>query len=84
MTAGFDYTRWDVLDAHYWWAVHHHTGQWSPEYARIGKIHNMGYRPGRLANGPDTEAAQMIYDALCARIGCDCVQDWHEQGGETE
>ncbi len=79
MKAGVDFDRWDVLDAHYWWSTNHHGGQWSPEYARLGRIHNMGYRPGRIANGPATDASRMIYAELCARAGCtDCEQE----GGE--
>lgn len=58
------FDRFDILDAHYWYCTHYHTGQFSGEYARLCRIWNMGFTPGRLANGPGSENAQAIYDAL--------------------
>jgi hypothetical protein len=68
MKAGFDYSRGDVVQAHYWFYADHHGGQWSTEYARLCKI-SQYYRPGRLEHGPDTVPARLIYDALCEKHG---------------
>ena len=81
MTAGHDYTRWDVLDARYWWAAHHHAGQWSDEYRTIGRIEQMGYRPGRIARGPETDAARMIYADRCHANGCGCTHEEEADNG---
>ena len=70
MTIGYDYTRFDIVDAHYWWNTHHHDGQASREYARLCKCILMGFRPSPLANGPESEAAKLIYGNLCQQHGC--------------
>jgi hypothetical protein len=62
-------SRYDIVDAWYWWLVDHHEGQWSERYARMSRLGRI-YRPSRLANGPDGEIAQDIYDNLCEKEGC--------------
>tara|TARA_R110000765_G_C18438255_1_gene546605 strand:+ start:213 stop:404 length:192 start_codon:yes stop_codon:yes gene_type:complete len=59
------YDRFDIVDAHYWFAVNYHTGQFSDLYARQCRISEY-YKPGILANGPENENSQEIYDALVA------------------
>ena len=54
--------RWDIVEAHYWYAVNYHSGQWSDLYARQCRISRY-FRPG-MSNGPTSENAQAIYDAL--------------------
>ena len=60
--------RWDIVDAHYWYCVNYHSGQWSREYQRLSRI-SQYYKPSILAKGPATENAQAIYDALCTPLG---------------
>lgn len=81
MTAGMDYGRYDLLDARYWWAADHHTGQWSEEYRTLGRIWQMGYRPGRMQTGPQTDAARMIYAMRCAEHGC-CAEVEAEEAND--
>lgn len=70
------YNRLDIVDAHYWWNVNHHNGQCSREYIRQCNISSY-YTPSRLANGPDGENSQLIYDQLCLRARCEtfCRRD---------
>jgi hypothetical protein len=71
MKFGFDFDRWDVVEAHYCFYVRYHGGQFSPEYARLSKISSY-YKPGLSANDdPDKLdwAAQGIYRNLCAKHG---------------
>jgi len=64
-------SRFDVVQAHYWWNVHHHNGQWSNEYARQCRIARY-YRPGAMENGPEPDStASMIYDSLCDKAQCE-------------
>lgn len=58
------FDRFDILEAHYWYCADYHSGQWSGEYARLCRIQRMGFRPGARANGPGSENAKAIYDAL--------------------
>ena len=64
---GFDFTRWDIIEAHYWHAYETHAGQWSEGYetlCRLGQI----FRPGPLQNGPEPDsAAAWILAALRIR-----------------
>jgi hypothetical protein len=57
------YDRSDIVDAHYWFCVDYHTGQWSQLYARQCRISRY-FKPSILARGPATENAQAIYDNL--------------------
>lgn len=66
MWARFGIDRWDIVIGHYWYYVDFHRGQWSREYERMCRI-GQYYRPSYLANGPETEGAQMVYDALVER-----------------
>jgi len=77
MTIGYDYTRFDIVEAHYWWYTDHHDGQASREYRRLCQCIRMGFRPGPMSNGPDSEAAKLIYGNLCHKHGCpsDCGTD---------
>jgi len=65
------FDKFDICEAHYVFAMLHHRGQWSPEYAKLGQLHNMGFRPSPLLAGPDdlTENGREIYDELVAKQG---------------
>jgi len=77
------YNRFAIIDAHYWWNVNHHSGQWSPEYLRQCRISEY-YSPSRLANGPEGENSQAIYDQLCVRNNvCTCMHPSNRPDGEA-
>jgi len=62
------YDRFDIVEAHYWFAVHHHDGQWSELYKRQCRIDRY-FHPGAMHNGPTTDNAREIYNALCEKHG---------------
>jgi hypothetical protein len=57
------FNRYDIIQAHYWFTVYYHGGQWSELYERQCRISKY-YTPGVCENGPEGENAQAIYDAL--------------------
>ena len=40
------FDRFDICDAYYLYASQYHEGQWSKLYAVLGRLHNIGYKPG--------------------------------------
>lgn len=62
------FDRWDIVEAHFWFAVHYHGGQWSDLYARQCRISRY-FRPGLCQNGPTTENACVIYNNLERKHG---------------
>ena len=67
-----EYNRFDIVEAHYWFCVHHHEGQFSLKYERMCKLQlkPFYYQPAWTMNGPQSENSQAIYDALCKKEGC--------------
>lgn len=61
------FDRFDIVEAHYWFAVHYHDGQGSDLYARLCRIGRY-FSPGR-SDGPSTENACVIYNALERKHG---------------
>lgn len=61
------FDRWDIVDAHYWFCVNFHGGQGSELYARQCRISGY-FSPSPLADGPESENAQEIYDALVEKV----------------
>ena len=59
--------RWDIVEAHYWFAVHYHGGQWSDLYVRQCRILRY-FNPG-MSNGPSSENACLIYNELERKYG---------------
>lgn len=57
------FDRWDVVEAHYWFAVHYHGGQFSDLYAKQCRISRY-FSPAILADGPSSENACEIYNNL--------------------
>ena len=57
------YDRWDIVEAHYWFAVHYHGGQFSELYAKLCRISRY-LKPSILADGPSSENACTIYNSL--------------------
>ena len=62
------FDRWDIVEAHYWFAVHYHGGQGSDLYARQCRISRY-FSPSILSNGPSTENACVIYNDLERKHG---------------
>lgn len=64
------FDRFDICEAHYAFAVDYHGGQWSPEYAILGRLQRMGYRPGFGGVTYDalTENGKAIYDNLVSKL----------------
>ena len=59
--------RFDICEAYYWYAVTHHTGQNSPEYAIRGRLAALNFSPGlSTQHGKLSENAQAIYERLVA------------------
>ena len=58
--------RFDICEAWYAFSVDHHRGQFSPEYAIMGRLQRMGYRAGFGGVTYDalTENGKAIYDNL--------------------
>ena len=54
--------RFDIVEAHYLFCEHYHSGQWSPEYARLCRISRY-YKPSPMGVTL-SENAQDIYDNL--------------------
>lgn len=60
--------RFDIVQGHYWWLAEHYSSQGSKEYARLCKL---SYKPAMSENGPNTNDSHAVYQALCAKHGCD-------------
>ena len=63
------YDKFDIVDAHYWWNIDHHEGQWSKGYERLSRLSAI-FEPSCLAHGPGSENATEIYTNLCSQEGC--------------
>ena len=59
------FDRFDIVSAHYAYAVDYHGGQWSELYARQCRISRY-FRPGAMFNGYESlsENGKEIYDNL--------------------
>jgi len=62
------FDRWDIVEAHYWFAVHYHGGQFSDLYAKQCRISSY-FRPSVSSDGPSSENACRIYNALQIKHG---------------
>jgi hypothetical protein len=62
------FDRWAIVEAHYWFAVHYHGGQFSELYAKQCRISRY-FRPSVLSSGPSTEDACVIYNNLELKYG---------------
>lgn len=62
------FDRWDIVEAHYWFAVHYHGGQWSDLYSKLCRISRY-FSPGASASGPSSENACVIYNNLEQKHG---------------
>jgi hypothetical protein len=65
-SAYFD--RFDICEAHYLYASHYHTGQFSPIYAKLGQLDRLGFRPGLMLSVHNlSDNALTIYANLITR-----------------
>jgi hypothetical protein len=62
------FDRWDIVEAHYWFAVHYHGGQFSELYAKQCRISRY-FKPSILSDGPSSENACVIYNNLEVKNG---------------
>jgi hypothetical protein len=62
------FDRFDIVEAHYWYCSHYYNGMGSGLYARLCRIGKY-FRPAPLSNGPSTENAWRIYNALEIKAG---------------
>ena len=62
------FDRFDIVEAHYWFAVHYHGGQFSELYAKTCRISRY-FSPGIMANGPSSKNACRIYNNLELKHG---------------
>ena len=60
-------SRWDIIEAYYWFFTHYHEGQGSDKYRRLCRM-SQYYTPGRMANRPDPDSpAEELYNELASR-----------------
>ena len=62
------FDRWDIVEAHYWFAVHYHSGQFSELYSKLCRVSRY-FSPGIASNGPSSENACVIYNDLELKNG---------------
>lgn len=64
------FDRFDICEAYYAFATDYHSGQRSPEYAILGRLQRMGYRPGfgGVTYTSLTENGKAIYNNLVAKL----------------
>lgn len=62
------FDRFDILSAYYLFGSLYHGGQWTDEYAYMGRAMNCGFKPGPNFRFESlTENGQKIYNDLVAR-----------------
>jgi hypothetical protein len=62
------FDRFDIAEAYYLALSHCHGGQWSREYARLGKL-SRKFKPSPMLDVETlTENGREIYEAACARM----------------
>ena len=63
--------RFDICDAYYVFATLRHGGQFTREYAYLGRLVRMGYKPGLSAQQGKltSEGARAVYRGLCMARG---------------
>jgi hypothetical protein len=69
-----DYSRFDIVQAHYWYCTHYYAGMMSREYARLCKMQRY-YKPSPFENMPTSYAAAYIYNQLESNAGY-TVTEW--------
>lgn len=59
------FDRFDILSAYYLYGLEYHSGQFSKEYAYIGRALNAGFRPGMIFGYESlSENGKEIYNKL--------------------
>lgn len=62
------FNRFDILSAYYVYGSDYHTGQFSKEYAYMGRVLNCGFRPAdSLSYESLSDNGKEIYDNLVAQ-----------------
>ena len=64
------FNRFDILSAYYLYGALYHSGQFSKEYAYIGRALNAGFNPGPLFSYKSmSDNGKAIYDNLVSSHG---------------
>jgi len=65
------FDRFDICAGYYCFAVLYHSGQWSPEYAILGRLSILGFSGGLSGDRPGhlSENARAVFDGLVERSG---------------
>ena len=65
------FDRFDICEAYYVFAMLWHGGGGTKEYAMLGRLSNMGFKPRPSLNDRSSleENGQEIYDGILARYG---------------
>lgn len=62
------FNRFDILEAYYLFGSEYHSGQFSKEYAYMGRALNCGFKPGFIFSYQSlSDNGKEIYDNLVAR-----------------
>ena len=59
------FDKFDICSAYYLFGMEYHSGQWSKEYAYMGRAMNAGFKPGLTFSYDSlTDNGKAIYDNL--------------------
>lgn len=79
------FDRFDILSAYYVYGTDYHTGQFSKEYAYIGRALNAGFKPGAsISYGSLSENGKEIYDNLVSQRRRPSPNGGHTGGAASE
>lgn len=60
-----EFNRFDICEAYYLFGMENHSGQFSKEYAYMGRASNCGFKPGAsLSYESLSDNGKAIYDSL--------------------
>lgn len=70
------FSRFDIVEAYYVYATLWHGGQWTPEYAILGRLERMGFKPGlhvenKLNEGLSENGFEIYASIVRRREGCE-------------
>lgn len=63
------FNRWAICEAYYTFAVLYHGGQFSKEYAYLGRLRNMGFKGGTDHPEKLDEESREVFDNLLSKNG---------------
>jgi len=79
------FNRFDILSAYYVYGSDYHGGQWTKEYAYMGRVLNCGFRPAdSLSYESLSDNGKEIYDGLVAQHRRPSPNGGHTGGAASE